>query len=77
MIAGIYAGWSDEWLVQYISELMKMIAYQHETRQRIPAWSSLLQIYLGFFIPVMFGLLVSLNIVVWAYVRINYVFIFG
>ncbi|CAG8609901.1 11674_t:CDS:10, partial [Acaulospora colombiana] len=32
-----------------------------------PEWSSLLQIYLAFFIPVVFGLLASLNIIVWAH----------
>jgi len=52
-------------------------AFQPNIRESVPGWSSLLQIYLSFFIPVMFGLLVSLNIIVWAEVRINYVFIFG
>ncbi|KIM22136.1 hypothetical protein M408DRAFT_18233 [Serendipita vermifera MAFF 305830] len=51
-------------------------ACQPSTQERIPAWSSLLQIYLAFFIPVVFGLFVSLNIIVWAHVRINYIFIF-
>lgn len=36
-----------------------------------------MQIYLGLFIPVIFGLLVSFNIIVWSHVRINYIFIFG
>lgn len=52
-------------------------ACQPDIQERVPGWSSLLQIYLAFFIPVVFGLLVSLNIIVWAYVRINYIFIFG
>jgi len=43
----------------------------------MPEWFSLVQIYLGFAIPVLLGLLVSLNVVVWARMRINYVFIFG
>jgi xenotropic and polytropic retrovirus receptor 1 len=52
-------------------------ACQPDVQERVPGWSSLLQIYLAFFIPVVFGLLVSLNVIVWAYVRINYIFIFG
>ncbi|KAG8807091.1 hypothetical protein FRC17_004659 [Serendipita sp. 399] len=51
-------------------------SFQTPIREVIPAWSALLQIYLAFFIPVIFGLLVSLNLIIWAHVRINYIFIF-
>ncbi|KAG8819078.1 hypothetical protein FRC19_010139 [Serendipita sp. 401] len=51
-------------------------SFQAPTREAVPAWAALLQIYLAFFIPVVFGLLVSLNLIVWAHVRINYIFIF-
>lgn len=51
-------------------------ARQPLVQTTVAGWSGLLQIYLAFFIPVAFGLLVSLNNIVWARVRINYIFIF-
>ncbi|CAK5261977.1 unnamed protein product [Mycena citricolor] len=51
-------------------------SYQQSTRDAIPGWDGLLMIYGVFLIPVLLGLLVGLNILVWAQCRINYVFIF-
>lgn len=51
--------------------------FQPHTRSAIPGWDALLFIYGIFLIPVLFALLVGVNLVVWARTRINYVFIFG
>lgn len=76
IVAGIYEG-IERVLSAHLPADPIAPAYQPYTQQRIPSWSSLLQIYLAFFLPVAFGLLVSLNIIVWAHFRINYIFIFG
>ncbi|KAG6848027.1 hypothetical protein H0H93_004083, partial [Arthromyces matolae] len=49
---------------------------QASTRDAIPAWEALLFLYGVVFIPVLFSLLVGINLLVWADARINYVFIF-
>lgn len=53
------------------------LSFQEHTREEIPAWDGLLFIYSIFLIPVVFVLLVGLNLQVWSQSRINYVFIFG
>ncbi|CAE7131059.1 unnamed protein product, partial [Rhizoctonia solani] len=50
---------------------------QAEAREQVPEWPSLLQVYAALSIPVIFVLLVGLNLVAWAQARINFVFIFG
>ncbi|CAE6448441.1 unnamed protein product [Rhizoctonia solani] len=50
---------------------------QEEAREQVPEWPSLLQVYAALSIPVIFVLLVGLNLVAWAQARINFVFIFG
>ncbi|KAJ7269844.1 EXS family protein/ERD1/XPR1/SYG1 family protein [Mycena rebaudengoi] len=50
--------------------------YQQSTRDQIPGWDALLLVYAVLFVPVVFSLLVGLNLLVWARSRINYVFIF-
>nr|GAT52934.1 signal transduction protein [Mycena chlorophos] len=51
-------------------------SYQQDTRNAIPGWDALLLVYGVFLIPVLFSLLVGLNVQVWSNTRINYVFIF-
>ncbi|KAG9123684.1 hypothetical protein FRC07_014276 [Ceratobasidium sp. 392] len=51
-------------------------AFQEERRQQIPEWAALLQIYAALCIPVVFSLLIGLNLIVWARARINFIFIF-
>jgi hypothetical protein len=51
--------------------------FQKSTRTEIPAWDALLIVYATMFIPVLFSLMVGINIFVWDKVRINHVFIFG
>ncbi|KAG8714690.1 hypothetical protein FRC08_011581 [Ceratobasidium sp. 394] len=51
-------------------------AFQDERREAIPEWAALLQVYAALCIPVVFSLLVSLNLIAWARARINFIFIF-
>jgi hypothetical protein len=51
--------------------------FQPERRAQIPQWDALLFIYSTFLIPVLFSLLVGINMWIWSNSRINYVFIFG
>ena len=51
--------------------------FLQSTKDRIPAWGGLLFVYAAIFIPVLFSLLVAINILVWTKLRINHVFIFG
>lgn len=53
------------------------IVFQPQTREAIPAWGALLYVYGILLLPVLFALLVGVNLLVWANARINYVFIFG
>ncbi|CAE6461998.1 unnamed protein product [Rhizoctonia solani] len=50
---------------------------QPEAREQVPEWQSLLQVYAALSLPVIFVLLIGLNLVAWAQARINFVFIFG
>ncbi|CAE6434658.1 unnamed protein product [Rhizoctonia solani] len=49
---------------------------QEEQRDQIPEWAALLQVYAALCIPVIFSLLLGLNMVAWARARINFIFIF-
>ncbi|KAG9009095.1 hypothetical protein FRB94_012491 [Tulasnella sp. JGI-2019a] len=49
---------------------------QPETREQIPLWGTLLEAYATLAIPIIFSLLVGLNVLVWSHKRLNYVFIF-
>ncbi|CAE6469773.1 unnamed protein product [Rhizoctonia solani] len=49
---------------------------QEEKREQIPEWAALLQVYAALCIPVIFSLLLGLNMVAWARARINFIFIF-
>ncbi|KAF9926115.1 Xenotropic and polytropic retrovirus receptor 1 [Linnemannia zychae] len=51
-------------------------AFSEETESEIPYWSSLLLVYAGLFLPVLFACLFGINMYVWAKARINYKFIF-
>ncbi|KAG8734798.1 hypothetical protein FRC10_011431 [Ceratobasidium sp. 414] len=51
-------------------------ACQDERREAIPEWAALLQVYAALCIPVVFSLLVGLNLIAWARARINFIFIF-
>ncbi|KDN50195.1 hypothetical protein RSAG8_01531, partial [Rhizoctonia solani AG-8 WAC10335] len=70
--SGIWIGLSIPALAMALYRLL-----QKEAREEVPEWQSLLQVYAALSIPVMFVLLVGLNLVAWAQARINFVFIFG
>ena len=53
------------------------LVFQEQTRRDIPAWDALLFLYGIILVPMIFVLLVGLNLLVWSRSRINYVFIFG
>ena len=65
----------------YLSGLSAVVegysGFQTSTRAEIPSWDALLIVYATMFIPVLFSLMVGINIFVWDKVRINHVFIFG
>lgn len=52
------------------------IAFQDDTRRAIP-WDALLLVYATFTIPLLFTLLIGVNVLVWSKARINYILIFG
>lgn len=52
-------------------------AFKPDVREALPAWQALLYVYATLMIPVLFSLLVGLNIWTWTRNRINYQFIFG
>ncbi|GAO49163.1 hypothetical protein G7K_3321-t1 [Saitoella complicata NRRL Y-17804] len=68
---GMYLGMSAVFLVQGI-----YLSQQAETRARIPQTVSLLQIWAGFGLPILFLLLFGINCWAWRKARINYPFIF-
>lgn len=51
--------------------------FQPGRRAAIPSWDILYFIYAILLIPVLFGLMVGINVSVWSDARINYAFIFG
>ncbi|KAF5356935.1 hypothetical protein D9756_006619 [Leucocoprinus leucothites] len=51
-------------------------SFLEETREQIPDWDALLYFYGIFLIPVVFSMLIGLNLLVWARSRVNYTFIF-
>ena len=51
-------------------------AFSEDTETMIPYWNSLLLVYAGLFLMIMFCCLFGINMYVWAKARINYKFIF-
>lgn len=52
------------------------IAFQPDTQARMPNCWPLMEVYATLAIPVIFSLLVGLNILAWSRKRLNYAFIF-
>lgn len=69
--AGVYLGLGIPALSQGLVRV-----FQTDVQQAIPAWDILLFVYGVLLIPVLFSLLVGVNLLVWAEARINYSFIF-
>lgn len=55
---------------------MKSTAARPAVQQELPYWRALLEVYSALAIPVVFSLLIGLNMITWARKRLNYVFIF-
>ncbi|KAF8740038.1 hypothetical protein AX14_008953 [Amanita brunnescens Koide BX004] len=51
-------------------------SFQPHVREQIRGWDALLYIYGIFLIPVVFSILITVNLLIWAHFRINHVFIF-
>ncbi|KAI1311892.1 hypothetical protein EDD11_003293 [Mortierella claussenii] len=68
---GIYIGLAIPLLIQGIQSALSV-----DTQAEIPYWSSLLLVYAGLFLTILFSCLFGINMYVWAKSRINYKFIF-
>ncbi|KAG0378862.1 hypothetical protein BGX24_002578 [Mortierella sp. AD032] len=68
---GLYVGIS---LPLFILGLQS--ALSEDTENKVPFWSSLLLVYAGLFLTILFACLFGINMYVWAKARINYKFIF-
>ncbi|KAF9907622.1 hypothetical protein EC991_010741 [Linnemannia zychae] len=68
---GLYVGIS---LPLFILGLQS--AFSEDTENKLPFWSSLLLVYAGLFLTILFTCLFGINMYVWAKARINYKFIF-
>ncbi|KAG0301670.1 hypothetical protein BGZ98_008143 [Dissophora globulifera] len=68
---GVYVGLSLVLLIQGIEG-----ALSKDRQAQIPYWDSLLVVYGGLFLTILFGCLFGLNMYAWAKSRINYKFIF-
>ena len=51
--------------------------FQPHIRAGISGWDALLFVYGILFIPVFLLVLLGMDLLVWAHIRVNYVFIFG
>ncbi|KAG0349493.1 hypothetical protein BG004_005155 [Podila humilis] len=68
---GIYLGLAMPLLAQGVQS-----AFSKETQADIPYWDSLLLVYGGLFLTILFGCLFGINMKVWYKNKINYKFIF-
>lgn len=68
---GIYLGLALPLMVQGLQS-----AFSKETQAEIPYWDSLLLVYAGLFLTILFGCLFGINMRVWYKNKINYKFIF-
>ncbi|KAF9162628.1 hypothetical protein DFQ26_003381 [Actinomortierella ambigua] len=68
---GFYIGLAAPLMVQAVQS-----AFSEETEREIPIWHSLLLVYGGLFITILFACLFGINMYVWSKARINYKFIF-
>ncbi|KAG0210962.1 hypothetical protein BGX28_008670 [Mortierella sp. GBA30] len=68
---GLYMGLAAPLLVQALQS-----AFSQDTPAEIPYWDSLLLVYAGLFLTILFACLFGINMYVWAKSRINYKFIF-
>ena len=77
LASGIY---QSRWLRSRPQSDMNRLRYQGfqpHIRAGIPGWDALLFVYGILFIPVFLLVLLGTDILVWALIRVNFVFIFG
>ncbi|GJJ72444.1 xenotropic and polytropic retrovirus receptor 1 [Entomortierella parvispora] len=68
---GIYMGLTAPLMVQALQA-----AFSTKREEEVPYWDSLLLVYAGLFLSILFACLFGINMYVWAKSRINYKFIF-
>ncbi|KFH65109.1 hypothetical protein MVEG_08590 [Podila verticillata NRRL 6337] len=68
---GVYLGLALPLMVQGLQS-----AFSQDTQADIPYWDSLLLVYAGLFLTILFGCLFGINMKVWYMNKINYKFIF-
>ncbi|KAF9124219.1 hypothetical protein BGW39_008375 [Mortierella sp. 14UC] len=68
---GLYVGISLPLLILGLQS-----AFSEDTESKLPFWNSLLLVYAGLFLTILFACLFGINMHVWAKARINYKFIF-
>ncbi|KAF9106253.1 hypothetical protein BGX29_010009 [Mortierella sp. GBA35] len=68
---GLYLGVATPLLILGLQS-----AFSDDTESKIPFWNSLLLVYAGLFLTILFCCLFGINMYVWARARINYKFIF-
>lgn len=56
-------------------QVLNLPAFETPTREAIPAYAALLQIYGTCYIPVIFAMMFELNLIAWVQARINYEFV--
>jgi hypothetical protein len=77
LVSGLYQGKQKLRFPHSYSTCLSTLAFQEDTREDIPGWDGLLFVYGILVVPVLFAVLVGVNLLVWSRSRINYVFIFG
>jgi len=81
LVSGIYqSAFRFRLLIRVVCHAISLFVqtgYQPNTRAEIPGWDALLFLYSILVIPVLFSVLVGLNILVWSQSKIDYVSIFG
>jgi xenotropic and polytropic retrovirus receptor 1 len=77
LAAGLYQSERPSYMMAFLTSEQLLLGFQPHVRESIPQFSVLLQNYATLFLPVVFALLVGINMQVWRVSRINWIFIFG
>jgi hypothetical protein len=75
--SGVYQSMFPFFILFHCYVLTLSQGFLPERRAQVPEWDTLVFIYGVLLVPVLFTLLVGVNMAVWSNSRINYVFIFG
>ena len=77
LVVGAYYGKSTPCHVIRNKGTELQTAAKPKNSQQTTIQAAMLQVYATFGVPVAFSLLVGINLLAWAWARINYMFIFG